>query len=121
MLIDGKEQFRSSERMNEELQKTVSSPADDDNVQIILDKDKMFFASKNDIDKYSVDHSTNITVNVRNAETLNFKTGVYEKDMFLYYDKEVSEDRIFVSSIFQKVIDELCFSMFSLLYISADL
>ena len=121
MLINRKEQFRSFGRMNEELQKSLSSSADDDNVQIILDKDKMLLTSKNDIYKYNVDHSTNITVNVRNAEILNFKTGIFEKDMFLYYDKEVSEDRIFVSSIFQKVSDELCFSMFSFSYISADL
>ncbi|KAF3425333.1 hypothetical protein E2986_03027 [Frieseomelitta varia] len=96
MLINGKEQFQSSGRMNEELQKSLSSTTDDDNVQIILDKDKMLFTSKNVVDKYNVDHSTNITVDVRNAETLNFKTGIYEKDMFLYYDKEVSEDRIFI-------------------------
>ncbi|CAD1475888.1 unnamed protein product, partial [Heterotrigona itama] len=97
MLIKRKEQFRSSAKVNEVLQKSRSSPADDDNVQIIFNKDKMLLTSKNDIHKYkNVAHSTNRTVNVRNADILNFKTGIFEKDMFLYYDKEVSEDRIFI-------------------------
>lgn len=84
--------------MNEEIQKPFSSLVDDDNVQIIFEKDQILLASKN-ASKYNVNRSANVNLRkyARNSESLKFKVGLFEKEMFLYYDKDVSEDRIFVS------------------------
>lgn len=85
--------------MNEEIQKPLSSLADDDNVQIIFEKDQILLASKKNASKYNVNRSANVNLRkyARNSESLKFKVGLFEKEMFLYYDKDVSEDRIFVS------------------------
>lgn len=84
--------------MNEEIQKPLSSLEDDDNVQIIFEKDQILLASKN-ASKYKVNRSTDINLRkyARNSESLKFKVGLFEREMSLYYDKDVSEDRIFVS------------------------
>lgn len=85
--------------MNEEIQKPLSSLVDDDNVQIIFEKDQILLASKKNASKYNVNRSANVNLRkyARNSESLKFKVGLFEKEMFLYYDKDVSEDRIFVS------------------------
>lgn len=85
--------------MNEEIQKPLSSLVDDDNVQIIFEKDQILLASKKNASKYNVNRSANVNLRkyARNSENLKFKVGLFEKEMFLYYDKDVSEDRIFVS------------------------
>lgn len=84
--------------MNEEMQKPLLSLVDDDNVQIIFEKDQILLNSKN-ASKYNVNRSNNVNPRKysRNSESLKFKVGIFEKEMFLYYDKDVSEDRIFVS------------------------
>lgn len=85
--------------MNEEIQKPLSSLVDDDNVQIIFEKDQILLAGKKNASKYNVNRSANVNLRkyARNSENLKFKVGLFEKEMFLYYDKDVSEDRIFVS------------------------
>lgn len=85
--------------MNEEIQKPLSSLVDDDNVQIIFEKDQILLAGKKNASKYNVNRSANVNLRkyARNSESLKFKVGLFEKEMFLYYDKDVSEDRIFVS------------------------
>lgn len=99
MLINHGKQLRSSGRINEELEKSLSPVADDDDMQIVLQKDQMLLSSKHDIYGYNINRSSNsgLKKSIRKPEILNFKAGLLQKEMFLYYDKEISKDRIFVS------------------------
>lgn len=99
MLVNRNEQMRSSNEINEILEKSLSSLADDQ-VKIVLE-DQTLFSSKPEIYEYNVARFANNSIQktVKTAEVFNFKAGALEKKMFLYYDEEISEDRVFVSQI----------------------
>ncbi|XP_017762651.1 PREDICTED: uncharacterized protein LOC108552551 [Eufriesea mexicana] len=100
MLINNREQLRSSGRIIEELEKSLSPVADDDDMQIVLQTDQMLLSSKHGIYEYNINRSSNSSLrkSSRKPEILNFEAGFLQKEMFLYYDKEVSKNRIFIGN-----------------------
>lgn len=100
-MIDKKKELRSSEKMNEELKKFLSSSVDEDDTKIVWDEDRILMINKNVGKGY--DNNTSFKRSVK--EILNFKAGFFEREMFLYYDEEFSKDSIFVSYIFQKIFN----------------
>nr|XP_034171205.1 uncharacterized protein LOC117600218 [Osmia lignaria] len=96
MLVNRNEQMRSSKETNEILEKSLSSLADDQ-VKIVLE-DQMLLSSKPEIYEYNVARFANNSLqkSVKRAEVLNFKAGALEKKILLYYDEEISEDRVFI-------------------------
>lgn len=95
-LINRKGEKRSLEQVHDKLEKSLSSQADDDDVRIVVKGDQMLLTSRQAIQKQDL---VNRSVGIRHGspEILNFKAGVFGKDMFLYHDEEVSKDHIFVS------------------------
>nr|XP_031838334.1 uncharacterized protein LOC116429477 [Nomia melanderi] len=98
MMIDRKDEKRSSKTANEDLEKVMLSLAGDDDVKTILQDDHLLLNSKQRSYEYDVGKTRNTIVERRsgNPEIFHFKAGVFEKEMFLYYDEDVSEDRIFI-------------------------
>ncbi|XP_076621665.1 female sterile (1) Nasrat [Colletes latitarsis] len=66
--------------------------------QVSLHNYQTLFNSRQAIHDYNVDTSNDTSIQKRfgNAQTLNFKAGVFEKQMSLYYNEEVSKDRAFI-------------------------
>ncbi|KOC67832.1 hypothetical protein WH47_12162 [Habropoda laboriosa] len=97
-LIGLKGQMRSSARMDEELEKSLSSLEGEDDVKIVLEDDQMLLTSRSNVYEYNTDRSngTSLGKYTRSPEILHFKAGLLEKEMFLYYDEEFSKDRIFI-------------------------
>ncbi|XP_076763161.1 female sterile (1) Nasrat [Xylocopa sonorina] len=98
MIIDAKKRMRSSENIIEKLRKSFPILSSDNNMKIVLDKDQMLLTNEHTVYEYNTDHFNDTSVGryVRSPEILNFKAGIFEKEMHLYYDEEISKDRIFI-------------------------
>lgn len=101
MMIDRKDEKRSSKTADDDFEEVMLSLAGDDGAKISLQDDQLLLNSRQRSREYDVDKTRNTIVGKKsgNPEVLNFKAGVFEKEMSLYYDEDVSEDRIFVSRI----------------------
>ncbi|CAK9817947.1 hypothetical protein ANTQUA_LOCUS9611 [Anthophora quadrimaculata] len=98
-LIGKNEQMRTSARMNEGLEKSLLSLAGEDDMKIVLEDDQMLLTNRNNINEYDlVSNNTSLGKYIKSPEILNFKAGLLQKEMFLYYDEEFSKDRIFISN-----------------------
>lgn len=86
------------EGIYEELEKALESSVDEDDVKIVLKGDEMLLTSRQAIYEKNLDGLKNNSIGkYGRPEILNFKAGFFEKDMFLYFDEELSKDHIFVS------------------------
>ncbi|CAL7939823.1 unnamed protein product [Xylocopa violacea] len=98
MIIDAKKRMRSSEKITEKLRKSFPTLTSDNNMKIVLDEDQMLLTNEHTVYEYNVDRFDDRRLGkyVKSPETLNFKAGIFEKEMHLYYDEEISKDRIFI-------------------------
>ncbi|XP_076237942.1 female sterile (1) Nasrat [Calliopsis andreniformis] len=99
-LINKNGEGRSVEEIHEELEKSFSSLADEDDVKIVLKGDEMLLTSRQTMSEESLDglHYNSVGEYYKRPERINFSAGLLEKDMFLYYDEEISKDHIFICS-----------------------
>ncbi|XP_053973610.1 uncharacterized protein LOC128873789 [Hylaeus volcanicus] len=95
MLTRDNDEKQFQERVNKELEKTLSTLPDD--LKAILQNNQVLLNSRHAY-KYNVDflNGSRVWERSKNSENLKFRAGVFEKQMFLYFNEEVSKDRIFI-------------------------
>ncbi|XP_076299870.1 female sterile (1) Nasrat [Lasioglossum baleicum] len=97
-MINRKNEQRSSKINIEDLEEALSSLADDNGRKMVAQTDRQLFPSRNKARKRGVGKimNTDIGRTSRRPEILNFKAGIFEKEIFLYYEEDVNDDHIFI-------------------------
>lgn len=96
--INRKNEQRSLQINTEDLEEALSSLVDDNGQKIVSQEDQLLFTSRNKTRKRGVGKikSTDIGTTSRSPEILHLKSGIFEKQIFLYYHVDVNDDHIFI-------------------------
>ncbi|KZC06056.1 hypothetical protein WN55_07142 [Dufourea novaeangliae] len=95
-MINGKDEKRSLEGVNQE--KAQLSLADDDAVKTVLQDGHPLFTGRQRTYEHNVRQTNNASLGMLfgNPVKLNFKAGIFNREMFLDYNEDTSKDRIFI-------------------------
>nr|XP_033339168.1 uncharacterized protein LOC117227773 isoform X1 [Megalopta genalis]XP_033339169.1 uncharacterized protein LOC117227773 isoform X2 [Megalopta genalis] len=88
-IISRKNEKRSSKIRKKDLEEALSSLERDNDVKIVLQDDQLLLTNSQRANKHDVDK-------MKNPEVLKFKAGIFEKEIFLYYSEDLSDDHIFI-------------------------
>ncbi|XP_017877319.1 uncharacterized protein LOC108623376 [Ceratina calcarata] len=90
------ERLKSSDKMNEEFEKSLSTLTSD-NTKLYLNNELL--KSVNNVYEFEVEsQDTSLGKYFGKPEILKFNAGFLKKEMYLYYDEELSRNRIFICS-----------------------
>ncbi|XP_078052187.1 female sterile (1) Nasrat [Augochlora pura] len=88
-IISRKNEKRSSKIDKKELEEALSALAGDNDMKIVLPDDQLLLTNSQRANKYDIDK-------MKESEVLKFKAGIFEKEISLYYNEDVSVDHIFI-------------------------